>query len=66
MAALDEIKEALLRYDKVACTRLTEQGLSAEVDPLEIMAIMTEAMREVGDGFGRGDLFLPDLVGVWK
>ena len=34
------------------------------IDPLEALDVMTVAIREIGDAFGRGELWLPDLVGA--
>jgi 5-methyltetrahydrofolate--homocysteine methyltransferase len=62
MDPLDRLKEALLAFDrdeaKAAARAIVEQGL----DPVAAMGVVTAALREVGEGFGRGDLFLPELV----
>ena len=34
------------------------------VGPVEAMNVMTVAIREIGDAFGKGDLWLPDLIGA--
>jgi corrinoid protein of di/trimethylamine methyltransferase len=64
MEILGNIKQALLTYDKDECARLTKEALNQGVEPLDIIDVLTNTIRTVGEGFGRGDLFLPDLVGA--
>jgi methanogenic corrinoid protein MtbC1 len=61
---LAELKRAILRYDVEAAQRWARQSVQEGIDPLESIDAMTAAIREVGDGFGRGDLWLPDLIGA--
>lgn len=56
------LREAVLTYDPQAATTLTEKAVDAGLSPLKIMDALTEAIREVGEGYAQGDLFLPDLV----
>lgn len=62
-AVLEQLKKAILDYDPEASAEAARQAIAASVAPTEILAAMTEAIRQIGDGFNRGDLFLPDLVG---
>ncbi len=39
------------------------KAVEAGIDPLKAADALIKAIREVGEGFGRGDLFIPDLVG---
>jgi len=61
---IDQLKKAVVTYDaqlaKGAARQFVEQGR----DPLEAFDALTAAIRIVGDGFGVGDLFLPELVGA--
>jgi 5-methyltetrahydrofolate--homocysteine methyltransferase len=61
---LEQLKQALLDYDDEAAARLAEAWVAAGGDPLEAMGALTAAIQIVGEGFGCGDLFLPDLVGA--
>lgn len=61
---LAELKRAILRYDVEGAERWARQSVQEGIDPLEAIDAMTAAIREVGDGFGRGDLWLPDLIGA--
>ncbi|MFA9404085.1 MAG: B12-binding domain-containing protein, partial [Anaerolineales bacterium] len=38
--------------------------MQEKMDPIQVLDALTEAIREVGDGFGKGELFLPELVGA--
>ncbi len=61
---LDRLKRAILEYDADAAVALAQEAVGGGVDPVTIMDTMTTAIREVGDGYGQGELFLPDLVGA--
>jgi methanogenic corrinoid protein MtbC1 len=62
--ALENLKRAILDYDAAGAARWAKAALEAGVAPLDAFGALTEALREVGDGFGRGELWLPDLVGA--
>jgi len=62
-ALLDKLKTAILDYDPDASAEAAQKAVDAGIAPTEILAAMTDAIREIGEGFNRGDLFLPDLVG---
>ena len=61
---LERLKQALLDYDEDAAARLSGEWIAGGGNPVDAMAALTEAIQIVGDGFGCGDLFLPDLVGA--
>lgn len=58
------LKQAVLAYDVVGSRSWAQKAVEEGVDPLDALDALTEAIRDVGDGFGRGDLWLPDLVGA--
>lgn len=60
---LERLKSAILDYDPDESAEAARKAVSAGIAPAEILGAMTEAIREIGEGFNRGDLFLPDLVG---
>ncbi len=62
-ALLGDLKKAILDYDPDASAEATRKAVGAGIPPAEILAVMTDAIREIGEGFNKGDLFLPDLVG---
>jgi methanogenic corrinoid protein MtbC1 len=61
---LDHLKHSILHYDTAAARRWAAQVVERDVDPLAALGALTEAIREVGEQFGRGELWLPDLVGA--
>lgn len=61
---VDNLKKAILEYDSEGAAKLARMAVVEKLDPVKVMDAMTEAIRRVGDGFGKGELFLPDLVGA--
>ncbi len=61
---LEGLRTAILGYDPQAASECAAQAVASCVDPLEALQVMTVAIRGVGDRFGRGELWLPDLVGA--
>jgi trimethylamine corrinoid protein len=62
-ALLAQIGQAVAAGDEVACAELARQGVEEGVPPLTLVEEgFTTAIRIVGEGFGRGELFLPELM----
>jgi corrinoid protein of di/trimethylamine methyltransferase len=61
---LEGLKRAVLEYDVVGSKLWAQKAVEQGVEPLAALQALTEAIRDVGEGFGRGDLWLPDLVGA--
>jgi methanogenic corrinoid protein MtbC1 len=61
---LEELGKAIITYDRVESERCARELVQRKMDPLKALDVMTQAIRQVGDGFGRGELWLPDLVGA--
>jgi methanogenic corrinoid protein MtbC1 len=62
--ALDSLHEAIVSFqvdEAVSCTR---QAIAEGIDPIAILHVVTTSMREIGDGYTRGELWLPELVGA--
>lgn len=67
MASKEEIlknaKDAILSCNADEAVKIAREALEAKLDPLEVVEKgFTVAMREVGDKFERGELFLPDVL----
>lgn len=60
----EKLQKAIKTYDAVAAENLTKEAMQAKMNPVEVLDALTEAIREVGEGFGKGELFLPELVGA--
>jgi corrinoid protein of di/trimethylamine methyltransferase len=61
---LEELKKAIVEYDSEGAASLARKAVQEKIDPIKALDAMTVAIRQVGDGFGKGELFLPDLVGA--
>lgn len=61
---IENLGKAVLEYDKALSEHWARRAVEAKIDPVEALGALTRAIRQVGDGFGRGELWLPDLVGA--
>ncbi|HIH96246.1 MAG TPA: dimethylamine corrinoid protein 3, partial [Thermoplasmata archaeon] len=57
-------KKAIIEYDTERAASLAKEAIEKKIDPMKALDAMTEGIRQVGDGFGRGELWLPDLAGA--
>lgn len=58
------LKESVQQYDSRAAAILAQRAMEEGIDPLKAFAVLTDTIREIGEGFGRGEYWLPDLVGA--
>lgn len=66
---LKNLMRALKDYDSEGCKMWTRKAIEDDIDPIETLDALTEAMREIGDGYGRGNFFFRSLLGpggLWK
>lgn len=61
---LETLKKAIIEYDTQGAAHAARKAVQERIDPIEAFDAMTVALRQVGEGFGRGELWLPDLVGA--
>jgi corrinoid protein of di/trimethylamine methyltransferase len=62
-AVFEELARSVQEGDSQATRRLVESALGRGIDPLAIFEQgLGNGIRVVGDGFGRGDVFLTQLV----
>ena len=62
-AILDELYASVLEGEQERCAAAAEKSLTAGIPPLTaIEKGLTPGIREVGDRFGRMELFLPEMV----
>jgi len=50
---LDNLKQSVLQYDQEAARRWAGEAVERDIDPLLALSALTEAIREVGEQFGR-------------
>lgn len=61
---LENLKKSIAEYDTDKAADLARKAVTENIDPVEAIDALITAIREVGDGFGRGELWLPDLMGA--
>ena len=61
---LEDIKKAIKNYESNNVRSLTEQAIKKGLDPLSILDAFNEVLREVGQSYQDGTIFLPELVGA--
>jgi len=61
---LRKLKRALVQCDAKESKKWAKKVVEEKINLINALDAMTEAMRGVGDAFGRGELFLPELMGT--
>lgn len=62
-ALFNEAKEAILKCDSQKAVAVAKQALTEGVDPVDILSQgFSVGIRTIGDLFGRGEVFLPELI----
>lgn len=59
---LEGLRDSVLEYNSDKAVAFVQRAIKENIDPLECADALIAAIREVGDKYGRGELFLPDLV----
>lgn len=59
---LDELKKSIVTYDNELAISAAKKIVKQGIDLIEALDAMTTAIRSIGNAFGRGDLWLCDLV----
>jgi corrinoid protein of di/trimethylamine methyltransferase len=60
----ENLKKAIINYDANKAASLAKRAVEEKIDPVKVLDAMTKAIRQVGNGFSRGELWLPDLIGA--
>lgn len=61
---INQLENAVVTYDMELAKHAARSAVEQGIDPLVALDAMTKAIRLVGDAFGTGELWLPDLVGA--
>ncbi|MDD2496850.1 MAG: corrinoid protein [Desulfitobacteriaceae bacterium] len=62
-AIIQEAIDTILKYDQPRAVQVAEQALAEGLDPVDILTEgFSAGIRKVGDLFGRGEVFLPELM----
>lgn len=61
---LEKLQVAILEYDTSRAKILALKSIDEGIDPLRTIDALTETIKQVGDSFRNGVLWLPDLIGA--
>lgn len=61
---LKKLQEAIVEYDTSRAKDLAFRSVEEGIDPLRTIEALTKTIKQVGDSFSNGDLWLPDLIGA--
>jgi len=61
---LGRLKRAIVQFDAEESKNWAKKAVEEKIDLINALDVVTGVMREVGDAFGRGELFLPELMGT--
>lgn len=58
----EKIITSLKEYDEETTIKLIKNALDSGLKPLEIINTLSNGLCEIGDMFGKGEIFLPELI----
>jgi len=58
----DKLKVTLLGYDVEAVKKVAKEVIDEGLDPIEAIDVLTTTVRELGNKYGTGEIFLPELI----
>jgi methanogenic corrinoid protein MtbC1 len=61
---LANLGKAVKEYDPTGAASLATRAMDLGIEPSLALDALVDSIREVGDAFGAGELFLPELVGA--
>ncbi|MHB8278359.1 MAG: cobalamin B12-binding domain-containing protein [Candidatus Humimicrobiaceae bacterium] len=61
---LEKLKKAILDYDSERAVEWAKKAIEEKIDPIAAVDAITESIKHVGDLYGKGELWLPDLIGA--
>ena len=61
---IENLKRAIIEYNMEEAARYAREAVEKNIDPIEALDALTFAIRNVGESFNKGELWLPDLVGA--
>jgi len=61
---LEELGRTVTEFDADGAEKTAKKAIGAGIDPLKAMDSLIAAIRQIGVAFGRGETFLPELIGA--
>ena len=62
--AVENLKQAILNYDSAGAADCARKAMDEKQNPVDVLKIVTDVIRYVGEKFADGELWLPDLIGA--
>ena len=59
---LQKLRGVIVSGDYEVAAKAAEEAVRGGIDPIEAMSELRKAMKELGDAFGKGELFLTNLM----
>ncbi|MEW5817658.1 MAG: cobalamin-dependent protein [Spirochaetota bacterium] len=59
---VEELENIVFEFDRERAEEVAGKALAEGIDPVKCAATLSDALRLIGDKFGRGEMFLPELV----
>ena len=59
---LEKLKQALYSYSSKETEKVAQETLEKGIDPMNAINALTEAVRQIGERYGRMELFLGQLI----
>jgi 5-methyltetrahydrofolate--homocysteine methyltransferase len=59
---MHELRRSILDGDAAQCSALAEEAAAAGVPPEKLLAILIDAMNQVGEEYERGERFVPEML----
>ena len=61
---LESLKKTITEYDSSGAASWARKAVEENLNPIEAIDALITAIRGIGDAFGKGELWLPDLMGA--
>jgi 5-methyltetrahydrofolate--homocysteine methyltransferase len=62
--AVAKLLDCILNFDSRGAADWARKAVDEGRDPTETLNLLIDTIRRVGDSFGRGEIFLPELMGA--
>lgn len=64
---VEELRQAIREFDEERGRKLVEEAVKKGIDPLKIIEEgLAKELRQIGEKFSRGEVFIVDLIGAAK
>lgn len=61
---LENLKKTIFEYDVKGAAQWAQKALDEKIDPITAVDAISESIHLVGEKYGKGELWLPDLIGA--